>query len=173
MEKMKLFDLKFRKNFTYYIFQSVLAIISLLFILFFLDVVTHTAIIASLGATVFIVFAIPKNKTARSRNIIGGHLIGTIIGFLCSHFASTINFTFHLQYINGDPLQKIILPAIGVGLVTFLMVVFDTEHPPAAGTTLGIIIQGWNYSTFLVILITTILLSIFHQLLNPWMKDLL
>lgn len=170
---MKIFDLKFRKNFTYYIFQSLLAIIALLFILFFLDVVTHTAIIASLGATVFIVFAMPNNKTAKPRNIIGGHLIGTIIGFLCFYCASALHFSFHLQYINGDPLQKIILPAIGVGLVTFLMVLFDAEHPPAAGTTLGIIIQGWSYSTLLVILITTILLSIFHLLLKPWMKDLL
>lgn len=164
-------DPKFKRNIISYSLQSLLAILSLFIILYFLDVFAHTAIIASLGATVFIVFAMPKSKTAKPRNIIGGHLIGSLVGFLCFYLESIIHLSLHS--FSGNALHKIILPSIAVGLAIFMMVISDTEHPPAAGTTLGIVIQGWDTSTLLVILITTITLSFFHRLLKPWLKDLL
>jgi len=52
------------------------------------------------------------------------------------------------------------------------MSITNTEHPPAAGTALGITIQGWTYSTILVILTTILLLSLFKYLQKPWLKDL-
>jgi len=67
---------------------------------------------------------------------------------------------------------KILIPAISVGLAIFTMVITNTEHPPAAGTALGITIQGWSYSTILVIISTILLLSLFKYLLKTWLKDL-
>ena len=52
------------------------------------------------------------------------------------------------------------------------MAITNTEHPPAAGTALGIVIQGWSYSTLLVIIITISLLSLTKYLLKSWLKDL-
>jgi CBS-domain-containing membrane protein len=164
-------DPKLKGNTFSYTFQSLLAIFSLLIILYFLDVFTHSAISASLGSTVFIVFAMPKSKTAKPRNMIGGHLIGSLIGFLCFNLESIIHLS--LYSFSENALHKIIIPAFAVGLAIFMMVISDTEHPPAAGTTLGIVIQGWDTSILVVIFITTIILSFFHRLLNPWLKDLL
>ena len=42
----------------------------------------HVVIIASIGATAFIVFLMPGNVTASPRRVIGGHVIGLISGYL-------------------------------------------------------------------------------------------
>ena len=79
-----------------------------------------------------------------------------------------ITVGFFLSY----EMLKILIPAISVGLAIFTMVITNTEHPPAAGTALGITIQGWSYSTILVIISTILLLSLFKYLLKTWLKDL-
>jgi len=167
---MQLFDKKLKKYFLNYIFQSLLATITLAIILYFENIFTHTAVIASLGATTFIIFAMPGYTTARPRSVVGGHIIGIIVGISCSYIA------FYMQNINifflSHDILKILIPAISVGLSIFIMVITNSEHPPAAGTALGIVIQGWTYSIILVILITTILLSLSKYLLKPWLKDL-
>jgi len=60
--------------------QSLLATIVLTIILYFENIFTRTAIIASLGATTFIIFAMPKYATAQLRRVIGGYIIGIIVG---------------------------------------------------------------------------------------------
>ena len=64
---MQIFDKKLKKYFPNYILQSLLATITLAIILYFENIFTHTAIIASLGATTFIIFAMPKYTTAQPR----------------------------------------------------------------------------------------------------------
>jgi len=167
---MQIFDRKLKKYFPNYILQSLLATITLIIILYFENIFTSAAVVASLGATTFIIFAMPGYTTARPRSVVGGHIIGIIVGISCSYIA------FYMQnrnsfFLSQDTL-KILIPAISVGLSIFFMVITNTEHPPAAGTALGITIQGWSYSTILVILITISLLSLAKYLLKPWLKDL-
>ena len=38
--------------------------------------IEHAVVIASIGATAFIVFTMPRNITAKPRRVIGGHLAG-------------------------------------------------------------------------------------------------
>ena len=68
----------------------------------------------------------PKMVTANPRNVIGGHATGLIIGSLCFLIP-------HSTVINAA-----LSCSLAVGLVIFLMVVTDTEHPPAAATALRI-----------------------------------
>ena len=167
---MQIFDRKLKKYFPNYILQSLLATIALTIILYFENIFTNTAVIASLGATTFIIFAMPKYETAQPRRVIGGHIFGIIVGIFCSYLYS------HIQNENNfflsQEMLKILIPSLSVGLSIFFMVITNTEHPPAAGTALGIVVQGWSYSTILVILITISLLSLTKYLLKPWLKDL-
>ncbi|MCJ7769012.1 MAG: HPP family protein, partial [Dehalococcoidales bacterium] len=55
-----------------YIIQSLMALAVLLIILSFVEVLTEAAIVAALGASTFIVFAMPRSITARPRRLIGG-----------------------------------------------------------------------------------------------------
>ena len=167
---MQIFDRKLKKYFPNYILQSLLATIALTIILYFENIFTNTAVVASLGATTFVIFAMPKYATAQPRRVMGGHIFGIIVGIFCSYLYS------HIQNENNfflsQEMLKILIPSLSVGLSIFFMVITNTEHPPAAGTALGIVVQGWSYSTILVILITISLLSLTKYLLKPWLKDL-
>ena len=167
---MQIFDRKLKKYFSNYILQSLLATITLTIILYFENIFTRTAVVASLGATTFIIFAMPKYTTAQPRRVIGGHIIGIVAGVFCFYIASLTQNKEN--FFLTQNMLKILIPSFSVGLSIFFMVITNTEHPPAAGTALGITIQGWSYSTILVILITISLLSLTKYLLKSWLKDL-
>ncbi|GAI89825.1 unnamed protein product [marine sediment metagenome] len=167
---MQIFDRKLKKYFPNYILQSLLATITLTIILYFENIFTNTAVVASLGATTFIIFAMPKYTTAQPRRVIGGHIIGIIVVVFCFYIASLAQN--REGFLLTQNILKIFIPSLSVGLSIFVMVITNTEHPPAAGTALGIVVQGCSYSTIVVILITISLLSLTKYLLKPWLKDL-
>ncbi|MEA3225762.1 MAG: HPP family protein, partial [Planctomycetota bacterium] len=121
---------EFRAYWKNYVFQSLLATLVIFFILLSLSFQEDAVIIASLGATAFIVFAMPNQITARSRNIIGGYIVGFLCGFVCS--------LVPIAEVMNESLGHSLLYAVAVGLSIFIMVVIDTEHPPASGVALGV-----------------------------------
>lgn len=150
---------EFKLFWKYYVFQSMLAT-AVVFIVLLLLSIKHAVIIASIGATAFIVFAMPKTITAQARNVIGGHTIGLILGSLCALI----------------PHYTIVLTALAysfaVGISILLMVVLDTEHPPAAGTALGFAITGFSINATLALGISVIILCTAHHLFKSYLRDL-
>ena len=140
--------------------QSILAAFSVfIFALYFLSL-QHAVIIASIGATAFIIFAMPDSITARPRNVIGGQLVGLLSGFLFSLLGQQA-----LIY-------SLIIYSLAVGTAIFIMVVIDTEHPPAAGTALGVAITGISLDVFIAVTVSIILLSLIHKFFKPYIRDL-
>ena len=142
-----------------YIFQCFLATLTMLLLLLLLSM-ENIVVIASIGSTAFIVFAMPKSITAQPRKVIGGHMMGILSGSLC---ASISHPSFTLS---------IILYSFAVGLSIFLMTITDTEHPPASGTALGIAITGVSLSIIISIVVSVITLSLAHRIFKPFLKDL-
>ena len=62
--------------------------------------------------------------------------------------------------------------SLSVGITVFIMVVFDLEHPPAAGTALGMTLVGYNSSSSFAILISVILLAFISYVAEPFLRDL-
>ena len=52
------------------------------------------------------------------------------------------------------------------------MVVLDFEHPPAAGTALGMTLVGYSGSAAAAITISILLLALVGYLTKPYLKDL-
>ena len=162
-------DKKFRKErmWLHYILQSFLAAGSLFIVLLVLRLTT-AVIVAALGATAFVVFAMPKNVMAQPRNVVGGHMVGIAAGGGCA--------LLFILFGNGSELFQIIVASISVGLAIFVMVVTDTEHAPGCSTALGLVVHGTNpinlalYSGFILIS-ATIIAGVKHML-NPKLKDL-
>jgi len=150
---------EWRQFWRYYVLQSILATLSVFIVLYFLSL-QNAVIIASIGATAFIVFAMPDNITAQARNVIGGQLVGLLYGFLFSLIPQPA-----LIY-------SIIIYSLAVGATIFTMVVTDTEHPPAAGTALGVAMTGISLDVFIAVIISIILLSLIHRFFKSHMKDL-
>ncbi|MEE9911743.1 MAG: HPP family protein [Deltaproteobacteria bacterium] len=158
-KSIKKIDREFRQHWRHYVMQSLLATLSVFIVLYFLSV-QHAVIIASIGATAFIVFAMPDSITAQPRNVIGGQLIGLLCGFLFSlipHPALIYSMTAY---------------SLAVGVSIFIMVVIDMEHPPAAGTALGVAMTGISSDVFVAVIISIILLSVIHKLFRPHLRDL-
>ena len=158
-KSFKKIDREFRQHWKNYVLQSVIATIAVFIVLYFLSM-QHAVIIASIGATAFIVFAMPDNITAQARNVIGGQLVGLFFGFLFSLFPQ------------HTLICSIIVYSLAVGAAIFTMVVIDTEHPPAAGTALGVAITGISLDVFIAVIMSVILLSVIHKFFKPYLKDL-
>jgi len=146
---------KFRKLWKYYILQSSLAALSL-FVLILILGRHRMVVISAMGATAFIVFAMPKTTSAQTRNVIGGHLVGLACG--------TIFYFATLPYFIECPLA--------VGIAICIMVVLDVEHPPAAGTALAVAINEVSPGIFVTIMVSALVLSQCRYYLRYHLKDL-
>ena len=56
--------------------------------------------------------------------------------------------------------------AAAVGLSILIMVSINTEHQPAAGTVLGLAVEGWAPSTVIFVLLGAVMLSVVHAFLR-------
>ncbi len=167
---MEIIDKNFKKNKKYYILQSLFASICSFIILIALGTIAPAVIVASIGSSIFILFAIPHAKTIRKRNLMGGYIIGIICGTLMALFIQRLNF---LSGLVGEFPAKVIFTSIGVGLSIFLMVLFNCEHPPATGIALGLAIQPFNEWTILFILVSGLVLSGVKKTFGKKMKNLI
>jgi len=166
---IRIIDESFRKAPKNYIIQSLLAAVAVAVILNFVGVLTQTAIVASLGASTFIAFAMPDYVTAQPRRLIGGNIVGLLCGLLCYY----IFLTGHLGGLSEDwELIFWVAGALSVGLAIFLMTVTNTEHPPAAGVALGFVVNEWTYQTIIFVIVYATSLSIIKRLLRRYLRDL-
>ena len=151
---------KFKKLWIYYLWQSFLAAVAL-FILVLALGKDKMVVISAMGATAFIVFAMPTAVSAQTRNVIGGHLVGLVLG--------TIFYFITLPYFLEYPLA--------VGIAIFVMVALDVEHPPAAGTTLAVVMKEVSPDVFPDVYITimagALVLSQCRYYLRRHLKDLI
>ncbi|GIZ16513.1 hypothetical protein RCZ15_24140 [Capnocytophaga catalasegens] len=79
---------------------------------------------APFGATCVLAFGVPNSPLAQPRNIIGGHLISTLIELLC-------------LYLPGNQWYSL---ALGVGLSIGIMQLTKTTHPPAGADPIVVIL---------------------------------
>jgi len=147
---------KFKKLWKYYLWQSGLAAVALGIIVLILGR-DKMVVISAMGATSFIVFAMPTAVSAQTRNVIGGHLVGLASG--------TIFYFATLPYFLEYPLT--------VGIAIFVMVALDVEHPPAAGTALAVVINEVSPDVFVTIMASAVILSQCRYYLRHRLKDLI
>ncbi len=150
---MKIISESFGKKWKNYVWQSAGAGISIFLLISFRDV-TGLLLVAAAGSTAFTVFGLPHNRTAKTRNVIGGHAICVVVGFACSYFSTL--------WLAGG---------LAVGLASFLMVLFDAEHPPAAGSALALVASPL-LSGAVFVLASAFIFSSIRTALLPFLKDL-
>ncbi|MCD6461998.1 MAG: HPP family protein, partial [Thermoplasmata archaeon] len=73
---------------------------------------------------------------------------------------------------NADYALQVFSASLSVGLSTLLMVVTDTEHPPAGGTAIWVAVYGWNNMEVFFIIATAVLLAAIGRLLEGRLMDL-
>lgn len=170
MPNIIIFDKKFRKNTFKYIFQCFLATLTILAILIFLDVLDEAALITALGASAFIVFVMPTQYSSDPRRLIGGYIVGMSVGFI---FYLVANSEIGSAIFSDQIKSLIVFGAIAVGFAIFIMAVTNTEHAPAAGIALGLVINKWDYLTIIFIIIAVLWMTIIRIVLKKYLMDLI
>ena len=69
-------------------------------------------------------------------------------------------------------LAEDVIAVLSVGVSILLMVLTNTEHPPAVGTALGLVVGGWDPSGVLFVLVGATVLTLAHTLLKSRMINL-
>ena len=155
--RVTLLDNKIRKNLKRYLIQVSFATLAL-FCTFIAEQLlvggeeARAIIVAAIASTAFILFISPFSASARPRSVIGGHLIAVLVSIPIALLAET---ALGHSLINAAPWVFGLSAAVGVGLTMFLMASTNTEHPPAAGTSLAVLAHGfdWDLILFLAVAI--------------------
>lgn len=82
------------------------------------------ALMAPLGASCFLVFAVRESPFAQPRNVIGGHLVSTTVGLAVLAVAGSETWAF----------------GVSVGLAIVAMQLTRTGHPPAGADPLVVLL---------------------------------
>lgn len=149
-------------------FQCGLATLVVFIIFLFLDIVIGPFIVAALGATSFIVFAMPSYPPAQPRRLLGGYIIGTLMGTGASLLAGYLSSRAGIS----DHSLELVFAAVAVGATMLMIVITDTAHPPAAGLALGYVVDAWDIYTLAFVLAAVILLAVSQRLLRRYLLDL-
>ncbi|HIA75446.1 MAG TPA: HPP family protein [Dehalococcoidia bacterium] len=168
-------DQYIHSRWNHYFFQCCLASIPLIFILLIGDTL-KTAIVVGIASSAFTIFVGPNRVAATPRKVIGGHLLSAFIGTL---IALILQSPPLIQMVLENRYSLDVAAALSVGIGIFLMVITNTEHPPAAGTSLGLVIQccelnmGVDWSSLIFIMVSAGLLSGVRIALRDKMVNLL
>lgn len=87
-------------------------------------------LMAPFGATVVLVFGVPKSPLAQPKNVIVGHLLTAFIGVL------------FVEYVGVEPWSL----AIATGLAVTIMLLTNTTHPPAGANPMVIMLSGQSWA---------------------------
>lgn len=157
-----------RADFKRYALQCGMAGLVVLLLLLVLDAVTQTVLIASIGASAFIAFAVPRSLLSGHRHMIGGYVVGMLAGVVMASLNNWID-----PPGGWDHAVMVVFGALAIGTAMFLMVITRTEHPPAASLALGLVLNEWTLTTLVVILTGVVLLSVVKRLVLPVLLDLI
>ncbi len=149
--------------------QAVLATLVMLAILTFVDSLSSAAIAAGLASSVVGIFINPSSRTVSVRSVVGGHGVALVLGSIFSvillvgpaeAFLTDWEYVRNLSY------------ALAMGAAVLLMAITNTEHPPAAGTALGMASREFDILIFFSIIGAVGLLAILKLALRPYLRDL-
>jgi CBS domain-containing membrane protein len=134
-----------------------------------MDVFMGAGLVSSLGASTFIVLAMPHSRSARANALMSGYVLGTLFGTGCSLLAQ-------LPWILALGVSPLILRyfagGIAVGLTMLAMVSINVGHPPAAGLALGYALDPWDLRAVIFVLSTGLLLTLVKRLFRRRLYDL-
>ena len=168
-------DQYIHSRWNHYFLQCCLASAFLILLLLIGDTL-KTAIVVGIASSAFTIFVVPNSVAATPRKVIGGHLLAALIG---TTIALLLQSPILIEIVIEKRYLLDIAAAMSVGIGIFVMVVTNTEHPPAAGTSLGLVIHccqpsvGVDWSSISFILVSALLLSVVRVLLRDRMVNLL
>ena len=132
-------------------------------------VAARAALVAAIASTAFVVFLYPLSEQAGHGASSGGHFIALLIA---SGLAAVAGTQVGTRWISDVPTLFAVYAALGVGASMLAMAATNTEHPPAAGTALGVVAHGFDWDLIVFVTSAVVILSLAHRVLRSRMTNL-
>jgi CBS-domain-containing membrane protein len=126
-------------------------------------------IVASLGASSFILFVTPHTNSSKSINLIGGYICGSLSGVSFSF----LHNAFNMFDYEGMHFALIIGCASAAAVAMLLMVLAGVPHPPAAALAIGLAADPRSPVMAFAALIGVTILCIIRNSLKKYVKNLI
>ncbi len=181
---MSIFDPNFEVHPWPYILQISIAGIFMVFIFAAFNLYTQTALVAALASSAFVAFTVPQSHTTDPRPMLGGYLVGIVVGIIFSAMYHSPAVQNAIE--SGVPIffEKLGFAVSGQSFMAFFaflafmssaftMAATDTEHAPAIGIAIGLVMNPWTYSTLAFIMAGIVFLVVSKKLFERWMIDLI
>lgn len=129
MIRVRLIDGKVRRDPDLFLLQTLMAFALIAAIVLVMGALTKGALGAALGASAFILSAMPAHRIAGSRSLIAGHKLSLAVGLLCA-------IPLRLDLMPSTTVTRAFPAAAAASLALFGLVATDSKHPSAAGNAL-------------------------------------
>jgi CBS-domain-containing membrane protein len=163
-----LLDRHFLRRKQRYFLQATLAACALAAVLAVESTLSNVAIVTAIASSAFVIFTVPHLRQSGPRRVLGGHAVAIVIGLI----AAVI-----VHDALGEPYRTTLTTGIGasfaVGASMLVMAATDTEHPPAAGTALGLTLAPDPLGSGLLVIAAAAALSAIRSLCRRWLIDLI
>ena len=168
-----------REYFLHLFIQAIAAFIFMWLVLFSLDLVATSRILWAAGASTlasssFIIFCSPQSVMAKPQKIIGGYIIAMVCGEVMRWVAIWVCHIIPSCHA-GPPFVHVfeVAAALSLVLALLLMILFRSEHPPAAGLAIVMVLDVRNLDILAVILAAAVLLSIVQMIFRKKLCNLI
>ncbi|PCI08877.1 MAG: hypothetical protein COB77_01235 [Gammaproteobacteria bacterium] len=130
---------------------------------YFLEGIFAYLIVASMGASAVLLFAVPHSPLSQPWSLFGGHMLSAIIGISCAKFIP----------------DTALAASLAVGLAVGAMYYAHCIHPPGGATALSAVIGGTEvqqlgyqfiFTPVLINVITIICIAILFNYLFKWRR---
>lgn len=163
---MKIRDMD--RNYVLHLFvQACAAVVFMWLVLFALENVAASQIIWAAGASTlasssYIVFCAPQAVVAKPQKIIGAYIIAMLCGEAMRQLANVVCNVILSCHLGGLTYLHVfeIAAGVSVGIALLLMILFKSEHPPAAGLAVVMVLDIRNWAALAIILSGAIVLSL-------------
>ena len=114
-------------------------------------------IYASVGASAFILFVMPKSRAASKLSVVVSYVIAGLVGYF--------------SYYSSAYIGLAAAATVAVGLTGILMVLLGKEHPPSAGLALAFVLFRVGLAGIALVILLGFLIVAISYLLGIFIKD--
>jgi CBS-domain-containing membrane protein len=161
-------DPRFGERKRSYLLQTLLATACLAAVLIFEDALANAAIVTAIASSAFLLFVNPGSTMAQPRRAVGGHLVALVVALVFS----LILYESPVGDLSKAASFRDCWAALAVGTAILGMAVTNTEHAPAAGTVLGLVIEPWSIRVAGTVAVAVIALAFIQAALRRKLIDL-
>ena len=154
----------------YLVIQSLLAGIFITIIILVGETFSNNVINAAIGSSVALLFLHPKNRQNRFKSLVVGNLIA-IITFILLHFLFQL-FDQDL-YVSISNKNFHIFSGISFFICLLVMTLTNSEHVPAAGTSIGLSVHEFDFRLILFVIFSVLFLYVFKLALDRYGKNII